>query len=168
MLWSLLIRTSKELVFTANCIVALGGDSHGHLTHESLARSHARELPRIFCHNYTHLVEHLAKWFLVVHQSATKTWKMDGVNSSSHCPNTLFFLRKMKWRRMHLYMRDVNDDSLATSEGTSENLFSTSFTRCQATTIYTLSFALTSFLLHESFSRRKKKYIHINICYGRI
>lgn len=94
----------------------------------SLARARATSylLP------YTHLVEHLAKWFLVVHQSATTTWKKDGANSSSPCPNTLFlfFLRKMKWRRMHLHMRDVNDDSLATSKETSENLFSTSFTRC--------------------------------------
>ena len=44
MFWSLLIRISKELVFTANCIVALGGDSHGHLTHESLARTRASYL----------------------------------------------------------------------------------------------------------------------------
>ena len=88
----------------------------------SLARARATSYLLL----YTHLVEHLGKWFLVVHQSAKTTWKKDGANSSSHCPNTLFFLRKMKWRRMHLYIRDVNDDSLATSEGTSENLFSAS------------------------------------------
>lgn len=49
MFWGLLIRISKELVFTANCIVALGGDSlggqrRGHLTHESLARTRASYL----------------------------------------------------------------------------------------------------------------------------
>ena len=65
----------------------------------------------------------------MVHQSATKTWKMDGASSSSRYPNTtlFFFQRKMKWRRMHPYMKDLNDGSLATSEGTSENLFSSSF-----------------------------------------